>query len=132
MNKKFENILEAIYEKDQRYKPDAYEFALEALSFTQKKLRRLKHVTGTELLEGVKELLMERYGPLALSVLRHWGIETTEDFGHIVFNLVGNKILSKSEEDNIESFRQGYDLEEVFQRGYRKRLEKRISRMRAF
>ncbi len=130
MNRKFDNIIENICEKDRRYKADAYDFVMEALSYTQKKFRRPKHVTGAELLDGMKELLMERYGPMALSVLHHWGIGTTEDFGHIVFNLVENKILSKSENDNIESFRQGYDFEEVFQRGYLKRLEKRISRMR--
>jgi len=124
--------MDAICEKDPRYKPDAYEFVMQALSFTQKKLRRPKHVSGSELLDGMKELLMERYGPMALSVLHHWGIQTTEDFGHVVFNLVENKVLSKSEEDKIETFRGVYDFKEVFQRGYRKQLERRLSRMRAF
>ena len=132
MNKEFDRIIEAICEDDPRYRPDAYEFVMQALSFTQKKLHRPKHVSGSELLDGMKELLMERYGPMALSVLNHWGIQTTEDFGHVVFNLVENKVLSKSEEDKIETFRGVYDFQEVFQRGYRKQLEKRLSRMRAF
>ena len=64
-------------------------------------------------------------------VLRHWGITSTEDFGSIVFNLVDNKILSKDSDDKVDSFQNGYDFHEVFDHGYRKQLEKRISRMRA-
>ena len=132
MNQEFYNILEIICEKDSRYRQDAYEFVMEALSFSQKKFRRVKHVSGTELLEGMKELLLNKYGPMTLTVLNYWGIKTTEDFGQIVFNLVENKILSKSQEDDIESFRDGYDFREVFDQGYRRDLEKRISRMRSF
>ena len=132
MNQELTNILELICEKDPRYQQDAYEFVMEALAYSQKKFRRTRHVTGTELLEGTKELLLNKYGPMALAVLHHWGIRSTEDFGQIVFNLVENRVLSKSEEDNLETFRDGYDFQEVFKQGYRKDLERRISRMRSF
>ncbi len=131
MNNELNNALEVICEKDSRYKQDAYDFLMEALNFTQKKLERSKHVTGLELLEGVKELLMQKFGPMTMSVLKHWGINSTEDFGNIVFNLVENRVLSKTEEDSLEHFRNGYSFEEVFEHGYRKQLEKRISRMRS-
>ena len=131
MNQELNNILEIICTNDLRYKLDAYEFVMEALSYTQKKFQRTKHVNGLELLEGMKELLLSKYGPMALTVLNHWGIQATDDFGNIVFNLVENKVLSKSEEDNLDSFRNVYDFYEVFDRGYRKDLEKRISRMRS-
>ncbi len=131
MNQDLTYVLGTICEKDLRYKPDAYEFVMEALSFTQKKYRRSRHVSGKELLEGMKELLLHKYGPMAITVLNHWGVETTKDFGHIVFNLVDNKVLSKSEDDDIDSFEDGYDFEEAFTRGYRRQLEKRISRMRS-
>lgn len=123
-------VLNQICEEDSRYHEDAYEFVLDALSFTQKKFKRVKHVTGRELLEGVKELLMHRFGPMTLTVLRHWGIENTEDFGNIVFNLVQNSVLSKMESDTIEHFRDVYDLEKVFDKGYRRKLAARISRLR--
>ena len=132
MNQEFYNILDVICGQDPRYRQDAYEFVMEALTFSQKKFARSKHVSGTELLQGMKELLLSKYGPMTLTVLTYWGIHSTEDFGHIVFNLVENKILSKSEEDNIESFRGGYDFQEVFDLGYRRDLAKRISRMRSF
>ena len=130
MNQEFYNIVERICDKDPKYRPGAYEFVMEALSYSQRKFKRIKHVTGTELLEGIKELLMIRFGHMALLVLNHWGIKNTEDFGNIVFNLVQERILSKDNEDHIDSFRNGYDFQEVFDRGYRKILEKRISRMR--
>ena len=132
MNQEFYNILEIICEKDSRYKQDSYEFVMEALAYSQKKFQRVRHVSGTELLEGMKELLLNKYGPMALSVLHHWGVGNTEDFGRIVFNLVENKLLSKAEDDDIQIFRDGYDFQEVFSQGYRRDLEKRISRMRAF
>lgn len=130
MNQEFDNVVDQICTSDQRYKADAYAFVMESLSYSQKKFERAKHISGEELLEGIKDLLLQKFGPMTLSVLTHWGITSTEDFGNIVFNLVNNKILSKSENDNIESFKNGYDFREVFDKGYRRQLEKKISRMR--
>lgn len=123
-------IVDEIREKDPRYKSDAYSFVMEALSYTQKKFRCPKHVSTFEILEGMKDLLIVKYGPMALTVLQFWGIKTTEDIGNIVFNLVDNKVLSKTEDDRIEHFKNAYDFEEVFRSGYRKQLAKKISRMR--
>jgi uncharacterized repeat protein (TIGR04138 family) len=131
VNQEFYTIVDQICAVDPRYKSDAYEFVMEALNYTQKKFKRVKHVTGEELLEGIKQLLMHKFGPLTITVLTHWGITSTEDFGNIVFRLVDNKILSKDSDDKVDSFQNGYDFNEVFDRGYRKLLEKRISRMRA-
>jgi len=130
MNRELDNVVEAIYQTDPRYKTGAYEFVMEALSFTQRKFQRLRHVTGEELLEGIKELLIEKFGPMTLLVLHHWGIRESDDFGNIVFNLVNHRVLSKTQEDNIESFRNRFDFKEVFHHQYRRQLEKRITKMR--
>ncbi len=130
MKNSLEDILTRICGEDPRYHEDAYEFVLDALSYTQKKFKSPKHVTGKELLEGIKELLMEEFGPMALTVLRHWKIYSTEDFGYIVFNLVEKKVLSKTEDDSIDHFKNVFDFELVFDRGYRRRLDRKISRMR--
>jgi uncharacterized repeat protein (TIGR04138 family) len=130
VNQEFYSIVDQICDADPRYKSDAYEFVMEALAYTQKKFKRSKHVCGEELLEGIKQLLMHKFGPLTLLVLKHWGITSTADFGNIVFRLVDNKILSKDSDDKVDSFENGYDFNEVFDLGYRKLLEKRISRMR--
>ena len=130
MNEEFNSIIETIYVRDTRYKEDAYAFVMEALSFTQKKYKRFKHVSGEEMLEGIKDLLLDKFGPMTLTVLKYWGIRSTEDFGNIVFNLVENKVLSKTDEDKIESFKNAYDFVEVFDHDYRKQLAKKIRRKR--
>jgi uncharacterized repeat protein (TIGR04138 family) len=66
-----------------------------------------------------------------MTVLEHWGVKSTEDFGNIVFNLVENRVLSKTEDDSIDEFRDGYDFGEAFDSGYRKQLAKKLSRMRS-
>ena len=130
MKQELDDIIFEICETDPRYSIEAYTFVLEALSFTQKKFKRVKHVSGKELLEGIKILLMEKFGPMTLTVLKHWGVKRTEDFGSIVFNLVSRKVLSKTEEDSLESFKDVYDFEMVFDKGYRRGLHKKISHMR--
>lgn len=112
--KDFYHIVEEICEKDRRYKPDAYEFIIQALHFTQKKLQRKAHVTGKELLEGLRDFSIEQFGPMSKTVLAHWGIKKTQDFGNIVFNMIDKKLLSKTEEDSIVDFKEVYDFEAVF------------------
>ena len=130
MNEQFDAVIEKIYSKDPRYKEESYEFVMEALAYTQKKFKRVKHVSGEEILEGIKELLIKQFGPMTLAVLKYWGVARTEDFGNIIFNLVQNKILNKTEEDDISVFKNAYDFTEVFDKGYRKQLHKKVSRMR--
>ena len=96
----------------------------------QKKFKKEKHVTGPELLQGIKQVLMQKFGPLARTVLNHWGIKQTDDFGNIVFNLVEFRILSKNEQDHYDSFKNAYDFEVVFDQGYRTQLARRLKTMR--
>lgn len=130
MNDEFCTIIDDICSVDPRYKPEAYEFVMEALNFSQKKFKKSKHVSGTELLEGIKALLLKKFGPMTIPLLNHWGIKQTEDFGNIVFNLVDYKILSKDEQDHYESFKNAYDFEDVFEKGYRQQLARRLKTMR--
>jgi uncharacterized repeat protein (TIGR04138 family) len=111
--------LEKIIEKDPRYKVEAYGFVLTALTYTQKNFKKKKHVSGKELLEGIKELAIENYGPMAKSVFEHWGVRKTDDFGEIVFNLIDAKLLGKREEDRKEDFKDIYDFDKVFKKGYK-------------
>jgi uncharacterized repeat protein (TIGR04138 family) len=111
---KFDEILE----KDSRYKLEAYFFVLAALDYTRKMTDKPKHVTGQELLEGIRKLGIQQYGIMTKTVFESWGIKTTKDFGEIVFNMVNAGILSKTEEDKIEDFNNVYDFTEVFEKNY--------------
>lgn len=117
------HALRKIIEKDTRYPVEAYLFVLEALHFTRKRYKKQKHVSGQELLEGIKELALTRYGSMTKAVFEHWGIRKTMDFGNIVFNMVNEKVLNKTEEDSIDDFKNVYDFNEVFVRQYRFKLK---------
>lgn len=116
MNKQesFYNIVEEICGKDSRYKPDSYEFVMQALHFTQKKLKRQGHITGKELSEGIRDFALDQYGPMAGTVLIYWGITKTADFGNIVFNMISKNLLKKTDSDSISDFDNVYDFGVVF------------------
>jgi len=112
--KDFYQITEDIYAKDSRYKPDSYEFVMQALHFTQARLKKESHVSGKELLEGIRDFAIEQYGPMARTVLKHWGITKTEDCGNIVFNMINEKMLSKTENDSLDDFKDVYSFDAAF------------------
>ncbi len=113
----FETI-EQILEKDKRYKLQAYSFVLEALDFGRVLANKPKHITGKELLEGLKNLAIKEFGVMALNVLESWGIKTTDDVGEIVFNLIDAKLLSKIDEDKKEDFHNVFNFYQVFVKEY--------------
>jgi len=124
--KNFYQVVEEIFIRDSRYKPDSYEFVMQALHFTQNKLKRKGHASGRELLEGIREFVIEQYGPLAKTVLNHWGITKTQDFGNIVFNLIDKKILYQTETDSLDDFKDVYDFEVIFANVFRDSIIKDI------
>jgi len=89
---------------------------MQALRFTQKKLKRSGHVNGRELSEGIRQYALKIYGPMARTVLEYWGIHSTEDIGNIVFNMIAVKLFSKNEDDSIEDFKGLYRFDEAFKR----------------
>ena len=103
-----------ICRKEKRYKPEAYAFVLAGLHFTVGRLPQPRHITGRELLAGLRLYGLEQFGPLTAQVFEHWGIRSTEDFGHIVFHLVEAQLLRKTEEDHLEDFKEGYDFSAAF------------------
>jgi uncharacterized repeat protein (TIGR04138 family) len=114
MSKDFYKKVDKIIAEDSRYCPQAYEFIMRALLFTQKRLRRKGHVTAQELSQGIRDLAIEEFGPLARTVLEHWGITKTEDFGEIVFNMIGEKLMGKTEEDSKDDFKDLFDFKQAF------------------
>ena len=119
MNPSFQETVFEICKKDTRYNPDAYFFLVEALDVTVKDIRKNqpdhgRHVTGKELLNGIKDYALDEFGPMAFTLFAEWGIYTTQDFGEIVFNLVEAGRLGKTESDSREDFKNGFSFEEAF------------------
>lgn len=51
---------------------------------------------------------------MAQRVLSYWGINRTQDFGEIVYNMIEKKLLSKSDEDYLADFNSVYDFKSAF------------------
>jgi uncharacterized repeat protein (TIGR04138 family) len=116
-------IRQQVLSRDPRYELAAYLFIYEALAYTQKALGRdgasltpsQRHITGQELLNGIREYAAQMFGPLAPTVFRSWRVRRTEDFGEIVFNLVERGLLGKTESDAREDFADGFDFDHAFE-----------------
>ena len=109
--------VELVAERDGRYRKEAYFFVFEALQYTVTSLGltgELRHVTGRQLLDGIKEFALEQFGPMTKTVLEHWGLTQTRDFGEIVFNLVNAGLMGKTDEDTIDDFVDVYDFVAAF------------------
>ena len=115
----FAEALDSIVASDPRYQREAYIFLRDALDFTTKQQKKVKgttvrHVSGPELVGGVRQYALKEFGPMVLTVFDNWGIRSTEDIGHMVFNLINAGIIGKTEEDSIEDFKNVYDFQEAF------------------
>jgi uncharacterized repeat protein (TIGR04138 family) len=114
MPSSLEERLKQVVARDGRYHINAYRFVYEALDYTVKQLEKKRHISGRELLEGLKNLAIEQFGGLAVMVFDVWGVRKTADFGAIVFNLVEADLMSRSEDDSREDFEGVYEFRDVF------------------
>ena len=119
----FAEALESIVANNPRYHRDGYIFLRDALDFTTKQQKKIKgvsvrHVTGPELLDGVRQHALKEFGPMVITVFDSWGIQSCEDIGHMVFNLIGVGVFGKTEEDSIKDFKNVYDFKEAFVRPF--------------
>ncbi len=107
-----------------RYHRFAYQFVLDALNRTQRSLGRPerleedRHVSGPELLQGFRDLAYEQFGSMALTVFRQWGLTSTNDVGHIVWELIDRGNMRKTDQDQLTDFFDLYSFEEVFGERY--------------
>jgi uncharacterized repeat protein (TIGR04138 family) len=114
-----EELLQNILGRDPRYAAEAYFFVRAGLDYTVRRLDKPRHVSGRELLEGLREFALAEFGPMTKTVLNGWGIRCTEDVGEIVFNMVETGLLGKTEKDSRADFASGYDFDEAFRKPFR-------------
>ena len=113
-----------------KYHQNAYRFVFQALQYTQERLDRKRHtsesesdeaaahISGQELLSGIRDLALEQFGMLAGTVFNRWGVRGTEDFGRIVFELVERGEMRKTDRDRLSDFSDVFDFEETFDHDY--------------
>lgn len=116
--------IEQVLREDGRYPLEAVEFIREGLNYTVHHFHgdlapdERRHVSGHQLCEGLRELALQKWGLMARSILEHWNITTTRDFGEIVFLLVDNDLMQKEPSDSIEDFDHVYEFSEAFDRDF--------------
>ena len=106
-----------------RYSPHAYEFVMDALTCVVERNDQRRHISGQELLYGMRDLALDSWGLMARQVLSSWGVKSTDDIGEIVFTLVNAGILSKTDQDRQEDFRQVFRFTEAFDESYSPELD---------
>jgi len=114
--------------QDSRYKLAAYLFTLSGLEFFFIRLGERRHVKGQDLSLALLTFAQKQFGPLARDVLRHWGINSTSDFGQIVYNLISIDLLGKQEDDRVEDFDGVADLDQFFSEAHSFEIDREFIR----
>lgn len=118
----FNEIIGLICKEDPRYDRKAYVFLREGLDHAVRELKKRDteraksslHITGEELLMGLRAYALDQYGPLAMTVLDSWGVRRCGDFGDMVFNLIEYNVFSKTDQDKREDFTEVYTFADAF------------------
>ncbi|MFP4139396.1 MAG: Minf_1886 family protein [Planctomycetota bacterium] len=118
--------MEEVVRDDGRYAPEAFGFLHDGLNRAVEDAHGLaepedpelesphRHVTGQELAWALRDVAIDRWGMLARTVLRRWGIRRTIDFGNMVYLMIEAGFMRKTDEDSLEDFRDVYDFDEAF------------------
>ena len=118
----FMQLVEKIVQRDLRYRPGAYEFVSDAVTYTIRTLQRenlsreKRHVSGGELIRGVVRYAESQFGPLAWEVLSDWGITTGPAIGDVVFNMIEVGLLTAGKKDSREDFNEIKSLKPLFRK----------------
>jgi len=118
-----DKTMEEVIREDGRYPPEAFGFLHEGLgravrnTYGNEAPEGQHHVSGRQLCEALRDLGVEKWGLLAPTVLARWNIHGTIDFGNMVYLLVENGFMRKTDEDSLEDFRDVYDFAAAFDAG---------------
>ncbi len=113
-----EDLLARIRDRDGRFHERAYLFVLAALEFCQQRQKVRRHISGAELALSCRDFAIRQFGLTARTVLSHWGVESSADFGRIVFVLIDVGLLIRHPNDRIEDFEGVFDFAQAFDGDY--------------
>jgi len=132
-----------LLKEDRRYKIDAYAFVFEALNYAHTQLgmgterpaeaepegeeeveegaarETERQLSGRQLCGAIRQYALEQYGFMAKCVLNSWGVNSTGDFGEIVFNLIDIGQMRKTSEDRREDFNDVFDFDTGLQQSFK-------------
>ncbi len=131
-------ILLNLVKTDPRYKLDAYIFVRDGLSYAQEILidevqgdeevsdvaaeegetEPDRHLSGQQLCQALRLYAIDQFGYMAKTVLNSWGLQSTSDFGEVVYNMIEKELMKKSKTDRREDFDNVFDFEEALQQQF--------------
>ena len=123
MSDRPEKKLYEVIKADGRYPPDAFAFLQMGLARAVREVYgenteadedQPHHVSGRQLCNALRDEGKDRWGMLARTVLNKWNIHETLDFGKMVYLLVENDLMQKTEQDSVEDFRDVFGFDEAF------------------
>jgi uncharacterized repeat protein (TIGR04138 family) len=118
----FAEAVDRLTETDTRYHRDAFFFLREALDHTVKTRKRQLgeggHVSGAQLCEGARQLAIKHFGPMVPTVFAHWGLERTDDFGEMVWQMIDLGVFGKTDNDSRADFKDVFDFKTAFVEPY--------------
>lgn len=117
MSPLFAQAVHHAIQRDERYRPEAYDLVRVSLNHASQMFRQGQedqHVSGQELLDGFRDYVIKEFGPMSLTLLNQWGLHRGLDVGNIVYNLIEIGYFGRNEGDSLEDFDGGYDFDSAF------------------
>ena len=105
------------------YPVEAFDFVREGLDHTVHSLhgpmvdldeQQDRHVDGRQLSLGLRDHAIRRFGLLAHPVLSNWNITRSDDFGRIVYAMIQQGTMSRTDRDRLEDFFGVFDFDVAF------------------
>ncbi len=78
-----------------------------------------RHVRGSDLCWGLRDLALKQWGLLARAVLARWGVRETIDFGRVVYAAIEAGQMQKQPSDSIDDFKDVYEFKAAFDGAFR-------------
>jgi len=121
MEQQPKKTMQQVIADDGRYAPEAFAFLHDGLNRAVQDVyadeaggEQQHHVSGQQLSESLRDLAIERWGMMAKAVLNKWNVRATLDFGNMVYLLIDNDYMRKTDGDSLDDFRDVYDFEKAF------------------
>ncbi len=113
----FQSVIQKIVTEDHRYREEAYAFIAKAVMLSLSCIRReeqlRRHVSAEEIIFSLCALAHKEYGPLALIVLKDWGIRTNTDIANVIYHLIAEEVLQEGPGESITDFARVKSIDEV-------------------
>jgi uncharacterized repeat protein (TIGR04138 family) len=102
-----------ILDRDDHWPFEAFDFVRKAVEKAIEKAADAGtrgHVAGPQIVESARDLALQDYGAMAVYTLGQWKLQCATDVGHVVFLLIEEGLLAKSDDDRLEDFENVFDL----------------------